>query len=204
MKRKFTLIELLVVIGIICVLAGMLMPALNKAREKAGQTDCLNNQKQLLLAFIMYSNDNETFPEYTDGVSGEGSENGWIYYDQFPVPTKGQFDPSRGTLYPYVNTRKVYLCRGDNSGSHNSYSANCYTEAAKQTQISAPSKTPLLLEEGTAGTPKTTDDGYFASTNVVINRHTKGANYAFCDGHASFEKWNTTEIWNRNNFNKED
>ena len=201
MKRKFTLIELLVVIGIIAVLAAMLMPALGKAREKAAQTDCLNNQKQLKLSFMMYLGDfKETFPYYTDGYPGEDKEGGWIYYDKFPVPSAGQFDPTRGTLYPYVNTTKAYKCRLDTTISINSYSANGYTRGAKTSQIKASSETPLLLEEGT---PKTSDDGYFAPTNVVINRHNKGAVYSFCDGHAEFEKWKLEEIWDRNNFNKE-
>lgn len=64
-SRIFTLIELLIVIAIIAILAAMLLPALNKAREKGKATTCRNNLKQVLLFALMYADDNEErLPKY--------------------------------------------------------------------------------------------------------------------------------------------
>ena len=112
MKRGFTLIELLVVIAIIAILAAILFPVFAKAREKARQTSCLSNVKQMSLGAMMYVQDyDETFPGGLMNTNGTA---------QGPVSQSPYFTTAWLTadfLYPYVMNTQIFFCPSGNKGS---------------------------------------------------------------------------------------
>ena len=111
MKRKqgFTLIELLVVIAIIAILAGMLLPALSRAREQARRIRCTANVKQMMAALIQYAND---FQEQL--VSGEGNGKTTLYTGKNVDTTVGgetTYWTDLGILYPrYSGALGLFIC----------------------------------------------------------------------------------------------
>jgi prepilin-type N-terminal cleavage/methylation domain-containing protein len=136
--RAFTLIELLIVIAIIAILAGLLLPALGRAKMKAQGIQCLNHLNQLSLSWFMYANDNDDRipPNNLNGTAPSRTwVMGWLDYAQ-PVPDNtNTVYLMRSQLWPFHQMLAVWRCPADKSMSRHggrlyprarSVSMNCW------------------------------------------------------------------------------
>ncbi len=201
MKRRhgFTLIELLVVIAIIAILAAILFPVFARAREKARQTSCLSNIKQLTLGALMYVGDAD------DMLFGhiQGTRN--TFY-----PPTGVFANWPQQIYPYVMNAQLFSCpsyptspwvysptsRDSNFGYGMNYwmTYYYYYSTAYMAAFKTPAKTIWFTDCNyyivypsyyLATYPTNTTYGQNGSARLQL-RHNGGANVGFLDGHA---KW---------------
>lgn len=174
-NKAFTLIELLVVIAIIAILAAILFPVFATAREKARQTTCTSNEKQLGIAFLSYVNDfDEVMPSGLLATSGNPSAN---------YPVKGANNVSTGVIagcgwagqiYPYVKARGVFTCPSDPNAVLNGttqsvdYAYDAYTAAQNLSKASSPA-TIMLLSEVTGWQVNVTDSLETGGNRSVID-----------------------------------
>ncbi len=188
-QAGFTLIELLVVIAIIAILAAILFPVFAKAREKARQSSCSSNLKQLALASLQYMQD------YDETTHGRRMNAAAATQDWWPV-----------LVQPYIKNNQVYVCPSHTTPDTGhriptSYGWDCLAGGADTPYALAtftkPSETIMFIDHLNACAKAVFNCGCGCGgvANLVTrftqaSRHNEGANCSFFDGHV---KWLKTD-----------
>ena len=187
-RHIFTLIELLVVIAIIAILASMLLPALNKAKQTAQNIYCTNNSKTIMQGMLLYADTYQYFPYRDIEV---GNPEGRFWYQMI----YGMLTGDKGNNLKFYQRSAFYKCpayryTGDIGYQTIAYGKNDWLGTA----ISASTNSPVRPEQvkrssRVIAVGDSDDDAYFGmiiadSTYPLGNRHGGKATAAFADGHA--------------------
>ncbi len=196
MRKGFTLIELLVVIAIIAILAAILFPVFARAREKARQSNCASNLKQMALGHLMYAQDyDETFlsGRYT-GVCMYGH----THADAAPNAIN-DYNGWANHLQPYIKNVQIFQCPSQTPGKCTSGTGAAYTDNAylinydglvgrAMGALNAPVDVMMFMDGQSTFviSGANTRATCLSAMGTGRTRHNDGANVAFCDGHV---KW---------------
>ncbi len=200
--KGFTLIELLVVIAIIAILAAILFPVFARAREKARQSACLSNVKQISLGMLMYVQDfDESFPSY---AMGDYNNDPWVFWPH--------------QVQPYVKNWQLFGCPSSQYRGAMTYHATYYPvrpnysftndlwrSARMLGEVQRPAEKFMCFDSNhpalgdVRGILTSSQCGQWSCGKMVRDTHewlvdhNEGVNIGYCDGHAKWQSGNT--VW---------